>query len=125
MPQRFRRSVRIVTPIMRGSGPPTASSKCRNAALARGKAERSPCLWLVVEVPRPLAHAARGQERAVGIKCNTHRRPVRLDRRGSLHALSVRDLREDADIVVGANASTTSFGRAIVGADDHTLTWFE
>jgi hypothetical protein len=43
---------------------------------------------------------------------------------GHLHALSVPDLHDDADINVGTNATTTSSGRGILLVDDHTLTWF-
>jgi hypothetical protein len=43
---------------------------------------------------------------------------------GDLHALSVPDLRDDADIDVGTNAHATSVGAGLLLIDDHTLTWF-
>jgi len=43
---------------------------------------------------------------------------------GRLHALSVPNLHDDADIDVGTNASATPSGRGVVVVGDHTLTWF-
>jgi hypothetical protein len=42
---------------------------------------------------------------------------------GRLHALSVPELRDDADVDIGASTSVNAVGHSILIADDHTLTW--
>jgi hypothetical protein len=42
---------------------------------------------------------------------------------GRLHALSVPELHDGADVDIGADASTIAAGRSILIVDDHTLTW--
>jgi hypothetical protein len=42
---------------------------------------------------------------------------------GRLHVLTVPELHDDADVDIGADASTEAVGPSILVVDDHTLTW--